>query len=91
MARLAATVTSLVCWLCTLPFVFADGQQMDVQIRPVQDLPAWATDATLQLNLTTSGDANPLQYAVIPLTSALGLNESSTALRVRLPLPRNVA
>lgn len=80
MAHLIPFLLSLVYWLDAVSMVIA---QNDVITRPVPDIPTWATDASLALTLTTSGDASPLQYTVIPLTPAVGLNESSTALMVR--------
>lgn len=87
MARLSALCLTLACWLGVLPV--ASGQN-DATTHPVQEIPTWAVDASLALTLTTSGDASPLQYTVIPLTPAVGLNESNTALRVRLYIPSHL-
>lgn len=54
----------------------------DVSVVALPDVPQYASDNSLQLTLTTSGETNPLQYAVIPLTSNLGMNESQTATKV---------
>lgn len=81
MAQLSAFYLLLACLLCAIPSAAADVN--DITVQPLQDVPDWATDASLQLILTPSGDASPLQYAVIPLTSAMGLNESHTARGVR--------
>ncbi|KAH8177964.1 ring finger domain-containing protein [Sarocladium implicatum] len=77
MARLSAFYLLLACLLCAISSAAVDVN--DITVQPLQDVPDWATDASLQLILNPSGDASPLQYAVIPLTPAVGLNESHTA------------
>ena len=64
---------------CTLTTVYADDR--DISTRPETEVPDWATANAMQLSLS----ANPgLQFAVIPLTQNLGLNDTTgRAIQVR--------
>jgi hypothetical protein len=65
---------------CTLTTVHAEDQ--DVSTWSETEVPDWATANAMQLSLSGSG----LQFAVIPLTPNLGLNDTTgRAIKVRLP------
>ena len=57
---------------CTLTTVYADDR--DISTWAETEVPDWATANAMQLSLS----ANPgLQFAVIPLTPNLGLNDTT--------------
>ncbi|KAK7397840.1 hypothetical protein QQX98_012788 [Neonectria punicea] len=60
---------------CAFTAVLADD---DVTTSPQQDVPEWASLSGMQLTLSTSdGHWSPLQFAVIPLTTSIGLNDTA--------------
>jgi hypothetical protein len=65
---------------CTLTTVHADNN--DITTWAETEVPDWATANAMQLSLSASG----LQFAVIPLTPNLGLNDTTgRVIKVRWP------
>jgi hypothetical protein len=65
--RVALILSILACALTT---VHADDD--DISTWPETEVPDWATANAMQLSLSATG----LQFAVIPLTPNLGLNDN---------------
>lgn len=56
---------------------FGDSNDYDATTSAELDVPQWTLSNTLVLNLSTSpGEWLPQQFAIVPLTENLGLNES---------------
>lgn len=76
--RMALLLSILACTFTTT--VYADDN--DISTWAETEVPDWATANAMQLSLSASG----LQFAVIPLTPNLGLNDTTgRVIKVCLP------
>jgi hypothetical protein len=66
----------LVALVCAAAAVVADDV---AYVTPQDELPSWAADDAMQLNLSVAGEWLPQQYTVVPLTENLGANMSNPA------------
>ena len=63
----------LLALACTIPAALAE----DASIKSESDLPEWANESGMTMTLAANGaTVAPIQYTVVPLTGAKGLNQS---------------